>query len=111
MIGIELSEDAINDARFNAQHNRLENVEFFSGRAESLIPTVLACMESDVDNVVAIIDPPRCGLGKFPFPSTIKTNHSYTASSLIKAIRNNRKINRVVYVSCEAQAAQQNFLE
>jgi len=34
-----------------------------------------------------------------------------TAAPLIKAVRNNEKINRLIYVSCEAKAAQRNFIE
>lgn len=67
VIGIELNEDAINDAKFNAQNNQLTNMEFFCGRAETLIPQVLKLLNSDIKDVVAILDPPRCGLCMLSF--------------------------------------------
>lgn len=30
---------------------------------------------------------------------------------MIKALRNNGRISRIVYVACEAKAAKQNFIE
>jgi tRNA/tmRNA/rRNA uracil-C5-methylase (TrmA/RlmC/RlmD family) len=57
--GIELNEDAINDAKFNAQSNGISNIEFIQGKAEDVISNVLENLDSEL---VAIIDPPRAGL-------------------------------------------------
>ncbi len=62
--GIELNEDAINDAKFNAQSNGISNIEFIQGRAEDVISNVLENLDSEL---VAIIDPPRAGLSEFFF--------------------------------------------
>lgn len=67
VVGIELNKDAIEDARFNAQHNKIDNVQFECGRAEKLIGQILNNLSSSDTDVIAIIDPPRSGLGKHPF--------------------------------------------
>lgn len=41
----------------------------------------------------------------------ILVNFFLIAVNIIKSIRNNIKIKRVVYVACEALAARQNFIE
>lgn len=99
VIGLELNEQAIEDAKFNAALNGIDNVTYKAGRAEALIGEVLQELEKnkdeEVEEVVAVLDPPRNGL----------------ASSMIKALRNNGRISRIVYVACEAKAAKQNFID
>jgi len=56
VIGIEDSESAVADARFNSQG--IDNVQFLQGRAEELLPD----LEERVDMV--ILDPPRQGCHK-----------------------------------------------
>ena len=55
VIGVEESDSALADARFNAQEG--ENVEFIGGRVEDALPDLVR-----VD--VAILDPPRQGCGR-----------------------------------------------
>jgi 23S rRNA (uracil1939-C5)-methyltransferase len=55
VIGVEESDSALADARFNAQEG--ENVEFIGGRVEDILPDLVK-----VD--VAILDPPRQGCGR-----------------------------------------------
>nr|DBA23109.1 TPA: hypothetical protein GDO54_014058 [Pyxicephalus adspersus] len=62
VIGIELCQEAIADARANAQLNNLSNVEFRCGKAEDIFPTLINTLISH--NPVAIVDPPRAGLRK-----------------------------------------------
>lgn len=62
VIGLELNEDAIKDARFNAELNQITNIEFHCGRAEQLISQILNKLGSEDGDVVAILDPPRNGL-------------------------------------------------
>lgn len=54
VIGIEYIEDAIKDARYNAQLNGIKNAEFFVGAAESLLHSI-----KKMD--VVILNPPRKG--------------------------------------------------
>jgi len=55
VIGVEESDSALADARFNAQEG--ENVEFIGGQLEDTLPDLVG-----VD--VAILDPPRQGCGR-----------------------------------------------
>ena len=80
VIGVEIVDAAIVDAKKNAKRNALENTEFFCGAAEKVVPKLLENGESPD---VVIIDPPRKG------------SDEKTLSAIAKA---NPK--RIVYVSC-----------
>ena len=56
--GIEIVEDAIKDAKINAKLNNLNNVEFYVGKAEEVVPKMYN--EGKTANVV-MVDPPRKG--------------------------------------------------
>ncbi|KAG9262047.1 hypothetical protein AMEX_G25675 [Astyanax mexicanus] len=93
VIGIELCQEAVEDAKVNAKANNLTNVEFHCGKAEDIFPTVLNAVVSP--NVTAIVDPPRAGLH----------------SKVILAIRRAEHLKRLVYVACNAKAAKNNFVD
>ncbi|KAM9446157.1 tRNA (uracil-5-)-methyltransferase homolog A [Clarias gariepinus] len=93
VIGIELCQEAVEDAKVNAQANGLTNVEFHCGKAEDIFPTILNAIVSP--NVTAIVDPPRAGLH----------------SKVILAIRRAEHLKRLVYVACNAKAAMNNFID
>lgn len=76
--GIEVVEEAVNDARNNALLNKINNAEFTLGKVEDEINNFI---DKKIDCIV--IDPPRKGLDV----------------KVIEAI-NNSKIKNVVYVSC-----------
>lgn len=59
VIGIEILPDAIRDAQNNARLNQIDNVEFFCGKAETLLPQLTGTTLSGAD--VVIVDPPRKG--------------------------------------------------
>ena len=56
--GIEIVEDAIKDAKRNAKINNMDNVEFYVGKAEEVVPKMYK--EGKRANVV-VVDPPRKG--------------------------------------------------
>lgn len=56
--GVEIVGDAIKDAKINAKLNKLENTEFFVGKAEEVVPKLYK--EGKTANVV-VVDPPRKG--------------------------------------------------
>lgn len=56
--GVEILGDAIKDAKINAKLNKLENTEFFVGKAEEVVPKLYK--EGKTANVV-VVDPPRKG--------------------------------------------------
>lgn len=58
VIGIELSLDAIVDARANALLNNCENIQFFNGAVETVLANEQALPKPDV----VLLDPPRSGL-------------------------------------------------
>ncbi|XP_069850473.1 tRNA (uracil-5-)-methyltransferase homolog A isoform X1 [Dipodomys merriami] len=93
VIGIELCQDAVEDARVNAQTNELNNVEFHCGKAEDLVPALVNKLGSQ--QLVAILDPPRAGLH----------------SKVILAIRRSENLKRLLYVSCNPRAAMGNFVD
>uniref|UniRef100_A0A7S4L029 TRAM domain-containing protein n=1 Tax=Guillardia theta TaxID=55529 RepID=A0A7S4L029_GUITH len=84
VIGIELCAPAIEDAKLNAERNKISNCEFLVGRAEDQIDAAISQHVKDGDKCVAVVDPPREGLHW----------------KVIKAIRKSKEIERVVYVSC-----------
>ncbi len=58
--GIELVEDAIKSAVFNAKLNEIENTEFLCGDVDRVFPDILKKDRIDV----VIVDPPRKGLSE-----------------------------------------------
>ncbi|XP_021040942.1 tRNA (uracil-5-)-methyltransferase homolog A isoform X1 [Mus caroli] len=93
VVGIELCQEAVEDARMNALTNELSNVEFHCGRAEDLVPGLVSRLSSH--QLVAVLDPPRAGLH----------------SKVILAIRKAENIKRLLYVSCNPRAAMGNFVD
>ena len=60
--GIEIVKQAIEDANYNAKINNIDNIEFFAGDVEKLLPKII-----ERDNLkpnVVFVDPPRKGLDK-----------------------------------------------
>ena len=78
--GIEIVEDAIKDAKINAKLNNLNNVEFYVGKAEEVVPKMYS--EEKTANVV-VVDPPRKGCDEKVLDTIVSM-----------------KPDRVVYVSC-----------
>lgn len=78
--GVEVVEQSVVNARKNAKINKVENVEFYAGKVEEIVPKLYN--KSIVADVV-ILDPPRSGCEKVVCDTII-----------------NMKPNRVVYVSC-----------
>lgn len=78
--GIEIVQEAIDDANENARKNKIENVDFYCGKAEEVFPKL---HDQGIDADVVIVDPPRKGCEKSVLDTIIKM-----------------KPERVVYVSC-----------
>lgn len=78
--GIEIVEDAIKDAKRNAEINNMDNVEFYVGKAEEVVPNMYR--EGKKANVV-VVDPPRKGCDEKVLDTIVSM-----------------KPDRVVYVSC-----------
>ena len=60
VVGIEIVEQAIQDANENAKINEIENIEFYAGDVEKVLPEILEDKQN-LPNVI-FVDPPRKGL-------------------------------------------------
>ena len=67
VVGIELVESAVENAKRSADENNIKNIKFIKGTAENVFPTLTSSLPKEHKglNIVAIIDPPRAGLSKF----------------------------------------------
>ena len=89
--GVEIVEEAIKDAKQNAEINNVDNIEFIQGDVEVAFNKML---DNGVKPSVVIVDPPRKGLDN-------------------KTIQNlcNLKLDRLVYVSCNSATLMRDFQE
>ncbi len=81
--GVEIVPQAIEDARANARLNGMENVEFFVGKAEEVLPEQYE--KNHVYADVIVVDPPRKGCDELCLDTIVKMAPK-----------------RVVYVSCDS---------
>ena len=79
--GIEIVEQAIEDAKENAKINNVENIEFYAGDVEKVLPQILD--KIDEKPKVVFVDPPRKGLDN----KTVE---------LLKSL----KPEKIIYISC-----------
>lgn len=81
--GVEIIDAAIEDARENARLNGMDNVEFFVGKAEEVLPQMYE--ERKIHADVIVVDPPRKGCDRLALDTILRM-----------------KPERVVYVSCDS---------
>ena len=79
--GIEIVEQAIEDAKYNAKINNIENIEFYAGDVEEILPKII--QKEKIKPNVVFVDPPRKGLDK----NTIE---------LLKKL----EPEKIIYISC-----------
>ena len=79
--GIEIVEQAIEDAKWNAEFNKVNNVEFIAGDTEKVLTDLIDNKKIIPD--VVIVDPPRRGLD------------NTTVKNILKI-----KPKKVIYISC-----------
>ena len=125
VVGLDIVEDAIRNAEMNSKLNDRYNCEWVAGKAEDTLDVVLRKYGKDVrtvfgntdeernkeveeeeeekkdkqeflyEDVVAIVDPPRCGLHK----------------RVLNALRKETRLRKIVYVSCNPESMAQNCVE
>ncbi len=86
--GVEIVPQAIRDARENARINKIENVEFFTGKAEEILPDFYKKEEKAGRSPradVIVVDPPRKGCDQELLDTILKMQPE-----------------RIVYVSCDS---------
>lgn len=81
VVGIEYVEDAIRDAKLNAEVNGLENTDFYAGDMKDVLTADFISSHGHPD--VMIVDPPRAGM------------HADVVKVILDA-----EPKRIVYVSC-----------
>jgi tRNA (uracil-5-)-methyltransferase len=109
VVGIEMIPEAIVDAKANALMNSkyfnnlfkricinidlidITNVQYYASKVEEKIDIVA---NEKNEEVVAILDPPRNGVH----------------TSVIRAVRESEQIQKVIFISCDAKQAMQNFI-
>ncbi|XP_055599792.1 tRNA (uracil-5-)-methyltransferase homolog A-like [Uranotaenia lowii] len=96
VFGVEIIDQAIEDAKHNAELNDVKNCNFFAGNADDLIMSLVRKANvQEGEKLVAIVDPPRAGL------------HVRSITQL----RNARGLNRLIYVSCSPKSALKNWFD
>lgn len=86
--GVEIVPQAIRDAKENAERNGLDNVEFYVGKAEEVLPEFYSRMDAGSDMLhpdVIVVDPPRKGCDEACLSTMVKMQPQ-----------------RIVYVSCDS---------
>ncbi|HIX14572.1 MAG TPA: 23S rRNA (uracil(1939)-C(5))-methyltransferase RlmD [Candidatus Hungatella pullicola] len=83
VLGVEIVPQAIDDARENAALNGIENVEFFVGKAEEVLPEQYEKHQLYAD--VIVVDPPRKGCDPVCLETIVRMAPE-----------------KVVYVSCDS---------
>ncbi|KAM8752393.1 LOW QUALITY PROTEIN: tRNA (uracil-5-)-methyltransferase homolog B [Rhynchonycteris naso] len=94
ILGIELVQQAVEDARWTAAFNCIINCEFHAGRTEKIFPQLLKSKE-DGQSIVAVVNPARAGLHY----------------QVIQAIRNCRAIHTLVFISCKPHGETTKIIE
>lgn len=84
VIGIEMVEQAVEDAKRNAAENGVKNISFYAQKAEDILPKLVEEDRFGDHKVVFIVDPARAGLHK----------------KVLHAIRSCARCEELVYVSC-----------
>lgn len=81
--GVEVVEQAVSDAVDNAKRNHMDNVKFYKGRAEEVLPALYE--KEGIQADVIVVDPPRKGCDEKCLETILKMQPR-----------------RVVYISCDS---------
>jgi 23S rRNA (uracil1939-C5)-methyltransferase len=81
VIGVEILEEAVINARENAKINGIENARFIADKSENIIDKISESYQG-INKI--ILDPPRSGLHK----------------NLVEQLLNSNNIEKIVYISC-----------
>ena len=82
--GVEIVPEAVEDARQNAKINKMQNVEFFEGAAEEVIPTLYEKSGGALRADLVVLDPPRKGCDERLLQTVVQM-----------------KPEKIVYISCD----------
>ena len=85
VIGVEIVEKAVEDAKNNAIINKVENTEFILGAAENVVAEYFDAEKEECHPDVIVVDPPRKGCDQKLLKTIVSMNPE-----------------RIVYVSCDS---------
>jgi len=95
VLGVDICEAAVRDAKANAALNGVAHARFVAGKAEAALPPLLAEAAAEGLAAVAIVDPPRAGL-----------HHA-----VLSALRRCTTLQRLVYISCNVTSMAANAVQ
>jgi len=100
VVGLEMNASAVEDAKYNATANGINNAVYYVGKAEDTLSQALNTHVNNLPHAVqsqlevtAIVDPPRVGLH----------------ADVLRLLRRCRSIHRLVYVSCNPRSLMDNL--
>ncbi|CAI2354273.1 unnamed protein product [Caenorhabditis sp. 36 PRJEB53466] len=98
-VGIEMIAEAVEDAKMNSKQNKMQDCcKYIAGRAEDVFRSMRYHLPSPFDlrksRVVGVLDPPRAGMHE----------------KVIFACREMETMRRLIFVSCEPNAAINNIV-
>ena len=85
VIGVEVIQQAVDDARKNADLNHIFNADFIAGKAEEIIQSLV--QQKGIKADVVVVDPPRKGCDKVLLDTIIQMRPS-----------------KLIYVSCDPKS-------
>ncbi|KAI8590560.1 S-adenosyl-L-methionine-dependent methyltransferase [Geranomyces variabilis] len=98
VIGVDIIKSAIDDARNNVTLNGGDpegKITYYADKVENVIREIVKEHVGVNDDVVVVLDPPRVGV----------------YYGVIATVRACARVNRVIYVSCDASQAVSNFVD
>lgn len=102
VIGVDMVAEAIEDAKKNALANGftcynlgIDNIVFYCAKVEDVIYRIVKDHVKPGDQVIAVLDPPRCGLHY----------------SVIRTLRGCAALRNVIFVSCDVNQSMQNLVD
>lgn len=63
VLGVEIIQEAVDDAKFNAETNGITNCKFFAGNCDDYMSSLV--YQAANEDILAVIDPPRAGLREY----------------------------------------------
>lgn len=89
--GVDYNNTNITDAQINKSMNNITNMYLYYNKVETIIPKLFS--DKELENVIAIINPPRKGLNQ----------------ELCKFIISQKSINHIIYISCNVDSLKRDL--
>ena len=90
---IEESKSSVSLAKYNLEHNKIDNIEIHGARVEDQLPRALEFFKDETK--VLMVDPPRAGL----------------SSAVVKMLNDAASVKYLLYLSCNPQSLVLNLMD